>query len=49
VPIHWDTFVLSYEPIQEPIERLFKAAGEEADSIILQKHGEVFQFTKTHV
>lgn len=49
VPIHWDTFVLSYEPVHEPIERLFQAAGRDADHIVLHQHGAVFQFSKVHV
>jgi L-ascorbate metabolism protein UlaG (beta-lactamase superfamily) len=42
-PIHWDTFVLSYEPVEEPIERLLAAAGEEAERIVIRSQGEVFR------
>jgi L-ascorbate metabolism protein UlaG (beta-lactamase superfamily) len=49
VPIHCDTFVLSYEPVEEPLERLFQAAGKEADRIVLTQHGEVFHFSKIRV
>lgn len=41
-PIHWDTFVLSYEPLNEPLERLLQVAGQEANRIICRKHGEPF-------
>lgn len=43
-PIHWDTFVLSKEPVHEPIERLLKAAGTQAGRIIIREHGEVAKF-----
>jgi L-ascorbate metabolism protein UlaG (beta-lactamase superfamily) len=46
VPIHWNTFVLSYEPVDEPLERLIRAAGKEADRIVVRKHGDVFRFVK---
>lgn len=49
VPIHWDTFVLSYEPVEEPLERLFKAAGDEKDRIVLTCHGQVFTLVKNEV
>lgn len=42
VPIHWDTFVLSREPIKEPMERLQRAAGTKVDQIVITKHGESF-------
>jgi L-ascorbate metabolism protein UlaG (beta-lactamase superfamily) len=42
VPIHWDTFVLSHEPVAEPMERLLDAAGEEEDRIVVRQHGETF-------
>lgn len=42
VPIHWDTFVLSYEPLNEPLERLLRIAGEEANRIVCREHGESF-------
>jgi L-ascorbate metabolism protein UlaG (beta-lactamase superfamily) len=49
VPIHWDTFVLSYEPVDEPIRRLREAAGAEAGRIVLSRHGEVFRFARAAV
>ncbi len=44
VPIHWGTFILSLEPLEEPLERLRKEArrlGIE-DRVIILKHGESF-------
>jgi len=46
VPIHWDTFVLSYEPLNEPLERLIQAAGHEAKRIVCRKHGEAFTLSQ---
>ncbi len=40
LPIHWRTFKLSPTPIQEPIERLRKAAQEEVKDIICTTLGE---------
>ncbi|NRS18164.1 MBL fold metallo-hydrolase [Brevibacillus sp. HB1.4B] len=42
VPIHWNTFVLSREPVDEPFERLLAAAGDERDRIVVEKQGETF-------
>ncbi|MCL6517971.1 MBL fold metallo-hydrolase [Alicyclobacillus sp.] len=42
VPMHWDTFVLSREPVAEPLERLLAAAGPEQDRVVIRRHGEVF-------
>jgi L-ascorbate metabolism protein UlaG (beta-lactamase superfamily) len=39
VPLHWGTFRLSKEPINEPIRRLIAAAGPEADRIVLRQIG----------
>jgi L-ascorbate metabolism protein UlaG (beta-lactamase superfamily) len=39
VPIHWGTFRLSKEPMDEPIRRLVAAAGPEQDRIILRTIG----------
>jgi L-ascorbate metabolism protein UlaG (beta-lactamase superfamily) len=44
IPIHWGTFILSHEPIDEPLKRLNKEAarlGIEKRVIIL-RHGESF-------
>lgn len=42
VPIHWNTFVLSREPVEEPIQRLIAAAGAEKDRIVVERQGETF-------
>jgi len=42
VPIHWDTFVLSREPVTEPLERLLAAAGVQHDRVVIREHGETF-------
>ncbi len=39
VPIHWGTFKLSREPMEEPMQRLIAAAGDEADQIVLREIG----------
>ncbi|MBW8015549.1 MAG: hypothetical protein FVQ82_05120 [Planctomycetes bacterium] len=39
LPIHWRTFILSPVPINEPIERLRKAAGAEQSKIICDMPG----------
>ena len=44
VPIHWGTFILSHEPLEEPLERLkaeAKRLGIE-DRVVILKHGESF-------
>jgi L-ascorbate metabolism protein UlaG (beta-lactamase superfamily) len=46
VPVHWDTFVLSQEPVEEPMERLLQAAGNDAEKIAIREHGQVFRLTK---
>jgi L-ascorbate metabolism protein UlaG (beta-lactamase superfamily) len=45
VPIHWDTFVLSQEPVLEPMERLLKIAGAEAGRIVIREHGGAFSLS----
>jgi L-ascorbate metabolism protein UlaG (beta-lactamase superfamily) len=45
IPIHWGTFILSHEPIEEPIERL-KAESLRLgirERVIILKHGEFFR------
>ena len=44
MPIHYDTFVLSQEPVKEPLKRLLAAAGEEKHRIVTRKQGDVFRF-----
>jgi L-ascorbate metabolism protein UlaG (beta-lactamase superfamily) len=39
IPIHWGTFRLSKEPMNEPMERLLAAAGPAADRVILRRIG----------
>lgn len=42
VPIHHQTFILSYEPPEEPLKRLLAAAGDRADRIVIREIGETF-------
>jgi L-ascorbate metabolism protein UlaG (beta-lactamase superfamily) len=44
MPIHYDTFVLSQEPVKEPLTRLLAAAGGEKHRIATRKQGDVFRF-----
>jgi L-ascorbate metabolism protein UlaG (beta-lactamase superfamily) len=39
VPIHWGTFKLSNEPMDEPMNRLVAAAGDQAARIVLRHIG----------
>jgi L-ascorbate metabolism protein UlaG (beta-lactamase superfamily) len=39
VPIHWGTFRLSKEPMEEPLQRLLAAAGDQQNRIVLRKIG----------
>lgn len=41
-PIHWDTFVLSSEPIDEPLRRLTAIAQDET-RVAWRRHGDVFR------
>jgi L-ascorbate metabolism protein UlaG (beta-lactamase superfamily) len=43
MPIHWGTFTLSYEPTNEPIERLKKALAQHSPSLALEKIGETWR------
>ena len=43
IPIHWGTFRLSKEPMDEPIKRLVHDAGPQAGRIVIRKVGGVFQ------
>lgn len=47
VPVHWDTFVLSFEPVAEPMQRLLSVAGVQADRIVIRRHGDVFTLPPT--
>jgi len=42
IPIHHQTFILSYEPPDEPLQRLLDAAGNEADRIVIREVGATF-------
>jgi L-ascorbate metabolism protein UlaG (beta-lactamase superfamily) len=39
VPLHWGTFRLSREPMDEPMRRLIAAAGSESYRVVLQQIG----------
>lgn len=39
IPIHWGTFRLSKEPMQEPLQRLIAAAGSRQDRIVIRQIG----------
>jgi len=39
VPLHWGTFRLSKEPMDEPLRRLIAAAGAQSDRIVLRQIG----------
>lgn len=42
IPMHHNTFVLSQEPLQEPMQRLEKAAASRQDAIVIRQQGETF-------
>jgi L-ascorbate metabolism protein UlaG (beta-lactamase superfamily) len=42
LPIHWHTFALSPDPLEEAIVRLRAAAGPHADKIVCDQPGKVF-------
>ncbi len=39
IPLHWGTFRLSKEPMDEPMRRMLAAAGPEADHVVLRRIG----------
>jgi L-ascorbate metabolism protein UlaG (beta-lactamase superfamily) len=43
IPIHWGTFRLSKEPMDEPIKRLIRDAGPQAGRVVIRNVGGVFQ------
>jgi len=45
LPIHWNTFTLSYEPQHEPIERLKRAIEKHSPSLALENIGETWRLT----
>lgn len=42
-PMHWYTFVLSKEPVTEPLQRLLTAAGPQQERVVLREQGQVFR------
>ena len=42
VPIHHQTFMLSYEPPEEPLKRLLAAVGDSANQIVIREIGDTF-------
>jgi L-ascorbate metabolism protein UlaG (beta-lactamase superfamily) len=48
IPIHWGTFILSHEPLEEPLEKLKAEAGRLGieERVIILKHGESFTVPK---
>jgi len=48
VPIHWGTFVISLEPIDEPINWLAEIAAREGalDGVVILRHGESRRFPR---
>jgi len=42
VPIHHQTFILSYEPPDEPLRRVLDAAGDQAERVVLREIGQTF-------
>lgn len=47
IPIHWGTFRLSKEPVNEPMRRLLSAAGTHDDQIVLRQIGEAWTLPRT--
>ena len=45
LPVHHQTFLLSREPLHEPIERLQEAAGRDANRIVLREIGAEFRLS----
>lgn len=43
LPLHWNTFTLSYEPQREPIERLKKALAEHSPLLALDDIGQTWK------
>lgn len=43
LPVHHQTFHLSREPMSEPLERLYQAAGNHSDRVALAKIGQEFR------
>lgn len=45
LPVHHQTFRLSSEPVNEPIERFFAAAGSRPERIAVQRIGQEFRLS----
>jgi len=45
LPVHHRTFLLSREPLDEPIQRFYEIAGRHADRIATNRIGQEFQLT----
>jgi L-ascorbate metabolism protein UlaG (beta-lactamase superfamily) len=45
VPVHHQTFPLSREPIYEPIERLYAAAGRDMGRVVMDRIGQEFHIS----
>jgi len=43
IPVHHQTFQLSREPLKEPIERLYAAAGKNTHRVALDTIGQEFK------
>ena len=42
LPMHHSTFRLSHEPMDEPLTRLLRAAGNQVDRVVCRRIGEVW-------
>jgi L-ascorbate metabolism protein UlaG (beta-lactamase superfamily) len=49
VPLHWGTFRLSKEPMDEPLRRLIAAAGSESNRIVLRRIGVAWTLPESSV
>jgi L-ascorbate metabolism protein UlaG (beta-lactamase superfamily) len=47
LPIHWGTFRLGREPMDEPMSRLLAAAGSESDRVVLREIGGTWTLPET--
>lgn len=43
LPMHHSTFILSDEPVDEPLERLLRIAGDDAARVVARAFGEAFE------
>jgi L-ascorbate metabolism protein UlaG (beta-lactamase superfamily) len=46
IPLHWGTFRLSKEPMEEPMRRMLAAAGPQADRVVLRRIGIAWSLPK---